>query len=241
MAKSYENPLLPHSRIRELFRAMIEAEALPSPSADSSCAIALTIGLRDLDTSNICAPDLSLHPPLGLALGLTMRRVQRGTVPDGLQSQLNGDPLEQLYFALGTAVRSASATVILLAGNSLASRQWQRFLQDAAHLNAPVVVAALPSAVPGVAALATRCGVPGIPVDAADPIALYRVVGESIGRACAGGGPALIETLRLTPSADARALLRRQMIARGAASERWASNREQRAHAGTGWAAEQVH
>jgi TPP-dependent pyruvate/acetoin dehydrogenase alpha subunit len=40
-----------------------------------------------------------------------------------------------------------------------------------------------------------RWGVPGIPVDAADAVALYRVAQESLGRTRAGDGPVLIECL----------------------------------------------
>ena len=38
-----------------------------------------------------------------------------------------------------------------------------------------------------------RWGVPGIPVDAGDAVALYRVAQESLGRTRGGDGPVLIE------------------------------------------------
>ena len=41
----------------------------------------------------------------------------------------------------------------------------------------------------GLTQLAHGCGVPGIPVDADDAVAIYRVAQESIGRARIGGGP----------------------------------------------------
>jgi TPP-dependent pyruvate/acetoin dehydrogenase alpha subunit len=40
-----------------------------------------------------------------------------------------------------------------------------------------------------------RWGVPGIPVDAGDAVALYRVAQESLGRTRGGDGPVLIECL----------------------------------------------
>jgi TPP-dependent pyruvate/acetoin dehydrogenase alpha subunit len=42
---------------------------------------------------------------------------------------------------------------------------------------------------------ARRFGVPGIPVDAGDAVALYRVAQESMGRIRGGDGPVLIECL----------------------------------------------
>ncbi len=42
----------------------------------------------------------------------------------------------------------------------------------------------------GVTALALECGVPAIPVDADDAVAIFRVAQESIGRARIGGGVA---------------------------------------------------
>ena len=84
----------------------------------------------------------------------------------------------------------------------------------------------------GVSALSLACGVPGIAVDADDAIAIYRVAQESIGRARAGGGAALIECLpfilegastaaKRTAPADAIATLERYLLQRGVATRSW--------------------
>jgi acetoin:2,6-dichlorophenolindophenol oxidoreductase subunit alpha len=48
-----------------------------------------------------------------------------------------------------------------------------------------------------VSAKTARWGVPGIPVDSGDAVALYRVAQESLGRTRGGDGPVLIECVEL--------------------------------------------
>jgi len=76
-------------------------------------------------------------------------------------------------------------------------------------------------------ALALRHRVPGIAVDADDAVAIYRVAQESIGRARAGGGPALIECVpfilqgpRAAPQ-DSISALERYLLHRGIATRAW--------------------
>ena len=47
-----------------------------------------------------------------------------------------------------------------------------------------------------VAPVASAAGVPGMPVDTCDAVALYRVTQESLGRTRGGDGPVLIECVR---------------------------------------------
>jgi TPP-dependent pyruvate/acetoin dehydrogenase alpha subunit len=64
-------------------------------------------------------------------------------------------------------------------------------------------------------------------VDAADPVALYRVAQESMLRARAGGGPVLMECIpfqlpgKRTESADPILTMRQFMLPRGVATEAW--------------------
>ena len=53
--------------------------------------------------------------------------------------------------------------------------------------------------------LAHACGVPGIPVDGSDAVAIYRVAFESLQRARNGGGPTLMEAMLLPQKAGATA------------------------------------
>ena len=73
-----------------------------------------------------------------------------------------------------------------------------------------------------------RAGVPGIAVDAADAIAVYRVAQESLVRARMGGGAALIEGVRFEiegesagQAADPVETLAAYLRRRGVASQSW--------------------
>ncbi len=78
--------------------------------------------------------------------------------------------------------------------------------------------------------LALRCGVPAIPTDADDAVAIYRVAQESIGHARIGGGPALIECIpfalhgsaaRRVATAEAITVLEQYMLPRKVVTRRW--------------------
>jgi len=72
-----------------------------------------------------------------------------------------------------------------------------------------------------VAEIAGKCGVPGIPVDAADAVAIYRVAQESIVRARADGVAALIAAVRFPETSDAVRLLGEQIVAKQVAPAAW--------------------
>ncbi|HEV2645707.1 MAG TPA: thiamine pyrophosphate-dependent enzyme [Acidobacteriaceae bacterium] len=78
--------------------------------------------------------------------------------------------------------------------------------------------------------LAHRCGVPAIPTDTDDAVAIYRVAQESIGHARIGGGPALIECVpfalhmsagKHVATADAITSMEQYMIPRKVITTRW--------------------
>jgi TPP-dependent pyruvate/acetoin dehydrogenase alpha subunit len=82
----------------------------------------------------------------------------------------------------------------------IAKGVWRQVLGLSSKLELPVIFVVLPAAKAargvGVAKLsdkARRYGVPGIPVDLGDAVALYRVAQESMGRTRGGDGPVLIE------------------------------------------------
>ncbi len=75
-----------------------------------------------------------------------------------------------------------------------------------------------------IARAATKVGVPGIPVEAQDAVALCRVAQESVLRARAGGGPALIECVRLHGGKrvpDPIPAMARTLLRVGACDEAW--------------------
>ncbi len=125
------------------------------------------------------------------------------------------DTAERLRLALGTALafkhlKLTKVVVIFTLPGDLKSSAWKSSLQFAAQETLAILFVLLPdSAAKSVtkpvrgtsfstSAHATALGVPGIPVDSSDAVALYRVAQESIGRARAGGGPALMECVACT-------------------------------------------
>ena len=77
-------------------------------------------------------------------------------------------------------------------------------------------------------ATARSCGVPGIPVDASDAVALYRVAQEALGRIAWRGGPVLVECVAFpatgkqrTASADPIVQMKGFLLGRKVCSEAW--------------------
>jgi len=129
------------------------------------------------------------------------------------------DDVEQrLELALGSALalkaqKKQGVVAVFIAHGSLTPTAYRRLLKPAAKFELPVIFVVLPRAGSAnadteavVSRIAGKSGVPGIPVDAADSVALYRVVQESLGRARGGDGPVLIECIRWKTSGAASGL-----------------------------------
>jgi TPP-dependent pyruvate/acetoin dehydrogenase alpha subunit len=111
----------------------------------------------------------------------------------------------RLNMAMGAALalKTQKQNNIVLAyacQEELPKRAWKQVLTLSAHLNLPIIFVLLPQA-DGKGEATTICkdartaGLPGIPVDANDAVALYRVSQESLGRSRGGDGPVLIECI----------------------------------------------
>jgi TPP-dependent pyruvate/acetoin dehydrogenase alpha subunit len=119
------------------------------------------------------------------------------------------DEEERLHLALGAAAalkaqRQHRIVIAYVRKDGMAAAAWRKAFASAAKLSLPIIFVALPR--PGavrkgaeqneLCGAARTAGVPGIPVDARDSVALYRVSQESLGRTRAGDGPVLIESVR---------------------------------------------
>lgn len=115
---------------------------------------------------------------------------------------------ERLRYAIGAALALKSQgrrgiVVAYACKNEMSRAMWRNVLASAAKLELPIlfVLLAEKSARKSGAQRADLCnlaraaGVPGIPVDACDAIAVYRVTQESLGRMRGGDGPVLIESV----------------------------------------------
>jgi TPP-dependent pyruvate/acetoin dehydrogenase alpha subunit len=117
----------------------------------------------------------------------------------------------RLGMALGAALGfktlgRPNVVVAYVRHGEVAKAVWKRLLGLASRLELPVIFVVLP-AIKGAkgknttgrdGSLSTRTarwGVPGIPVDAGDAVALYRVAQESMGRTRGGDGPVLVECM----------------------------------------------
>lgn len=118
------------------------------------------------------------------------------------------DAGERLHLTLGAAMALKSQSrrgvaVCYLRRDELGASAYTHALTAAAKYDLPIIFILLPRAAgykkgdedATIARVAGKSGVPGIPVDACDAVALYRVVQESLGRTRGGDGPVLIECL----------------------------------------------
>jgi TPP-dependent pyruvate/acetoin dehydrogenase alpha subunit len=134
----------------------------------------------------------------------------------GAKGSITGRPLpwieggDDTSDRLKSAIGAALALKTLMQSNlvlayvdaaEMPKKSWKPILAIAAELNLPIIFVVLPSRSKengkgaSVCAKARSAGVPGIPVDANDAVALYRVAQESFGRTRGGDGPVLIECI----------------------------------------------
>jgi TPP-dependent pyruvate/acetoin dehydrogenase alpha subunit len=113
---------------------------------------------------------------------------------------------DRLRMALGAALsfktlKRANVVVAFVREGEVPNALWRKLLGVASRFELPIIFIVLPgggskkkkrNGVP-LTKLATSCGVPGIPVDASDAVALYRAAQESLGRMRAGDGAVLVE------------------------------------------------
>jgi hypothetical protein len=247
--KAYENPLIPNQRLREMYLAMVQLRLLGKhlagprrkpgiPVGLEACWIASAIGLSDQTGDLISEPGVG--SAFDVSLGIAPKVILKPAYAQS-SSRLHSSsvPIERLTLALGASMALASAANknVLLAyahQSDLTKAQWKALLATALATESPVVFVILPDsrATFDVAALSQSCGVPGISVEATDAIAIYRVAQESLGRARASGGPAVIsgvafdlgvKKMRLP---DPIALLAGQILSRKAATPRWVDSVE---------------
>jgi len=151
------------------------------------------------------------------------------------------DAGDRLRMALGAALsfrmlERAGIMVAYVRQGEVSNRTWREVLGLAAKFELPVIFVVLPAGpgakkrrdAEGLSPKARACGVPGIPVDAADAVALYRVAQESIGRARGNGGAVLIECVasqaegkRGVVAVDPLVQMRGFLLSRKVCSEAW--------------------
>jgi acetoin:2,6-dichlorophenolindophenol oxidoreductase subunit alpha len=153
------------------------------------------------------------------------------------------DTGERLRLAMGAALSfktlgRRNVVIAYVSRESLSKKDWPHFLSLASKLELPLIFVVLPSMersgkrkAANLSDDARRSGVPGIPVDAGDAVALYRVVQESMGRIRGGDGPVLIECRQFSKPgedgirpADPLLQLRRFLLRRKICKDVWLRN-----------------
>ena len=256
-----ESPLVPNEALRRMYAGMVESRLLeeylrkrqrtvgrPRVRGQEACRTAALLDLKADDFSSDlygCATTPYLRGQ-ELSAVLNHRPGAETEVP-GLLPELP-ESRDRLQQAIGVAVclkrLGLKTIVVFFAGiEEVKPLSWLPHLHRAAQMELPMLFVVLPEIAgktelkaklgkaTGLSARATAAGVPGIAVDASDAMALYRVTQESIGRARAGGGPALIEGLPFAPFAkrepkkialpDPIVALGHALLQRGVCDETW--------------------
>jgi len=231
--KQHENPLVPNTKLRQIYLAMAEARILDehivrlqklvktrngvkerrmldSTRGQEACRVSTAIDLGPGDLVSDSQDGVVMDLLAAAKVDSLLKRV-RELHSGAKRSMISGrllpwvdDAGERLRMAMGAALsfktlKRANVVVAYVRHGEFAKGGWRRVLGLAAKLELPVIFVVLPAVKGkrnGVATLSTKTaawGVPGIPVDAGDAVALYRVAQESMGRTRGGDGPVLIE------------------------------------------------
>lgn len=136
----------------------------------------------------------------------------------------------------GNDPQQAGVAIVYARAGEMAPRIWRKVLTYASIEALPILFVVLPtensrpdSRTGTMSAIALQHGIPGMPVDCEDAVAIYRVAQEAIGRARDDGGPALIECVHFAlqdrrparKGPDALATLGEYLQSRRVANQAW--------------------
>jgi TPP-dependent pyruvate/acetoin dehydrogenase alpha subunit len=146
---------------------------------------------------------------------------------------------DRIQMAVGAAMtlkalKRPNIVVAYVSAEEVTEGSWLHSLELASTFVLPIIFVVLPMVqgagvrARGAIEVARSKGIPGIPVDASDAVALYRVAQESIGRTRGDGGPVVIECVAFEPAgagtkygADPLLLMKSFMLGRRVCSEAW--------------------
>jgi acetoin:2,6-dichlorophenolindophenol oxidoreductase subunit alpha len=234
----YENPLVPNKKLRQMYKAMVEARILDehiatlqkgikarrrldSTHGEEACRVSTAIELGAGDLISDSQDGLVMELLAGAKADLLLRSLTKraggakngrsgraAEVTTGRQMPWVRSAEDRITLAMGAALsfktlKKTNVVVVYVRADEIAKGAWRKVLEIAGSLELPIIFVILP-ALPGKAkkarteglcAKARSCRVAGIPVDASDAVALYRVMQESLGRTRQDGGPVLIECI----------------------------------------------
>ncbi len=242
-------------RLLEEFIAKLQKTRKIKPAArfhtapgEEACLVSTAIDLEPGDLTSDAERSVSTEFLRGAKLPLLVRHITSLTAQPGkatnAETQANKRTdlhlpfleatLQRLNLAAGAALalkttQPGKLVVAYVQPQSLGLPEWQQVLQFAGEQSLPIIFVALPDAdnPNAISRLATDCSVPGILVDAADPVALYRVAQESMQRARSNGGAILMECIpfplaeKLQQPTDPIETMRLFLLSRKVVTESW--------------------
>ena len=242
--------------IVKLQRASKKLRGLDSERGQEACRVSTAIDLLPGDLVSDSQPGFVMDLLTGskinsllerivaLSSGKKVKKARTYGVPGRLLPWID-DAGERLRMSMGAALsfkalKQPHVVVAYVGRGSVSKGDWSRILSLASKLELPVIFVVLPSAKrqktgdhENLSNEARRWGVPGIPVDAADAVALYRVAQESLGRSRGGDGPVLIECLEFSKMVKGRkkapdplVLLADSLVRRNISSKAWLEKTE---------------
>jgi len=245
-SKAFESPLISHVRMRAMYRALVETRLLAQRAGRGSgmakgmeaCWVGTAIDLRDGDLVSVAGG--AWLPEYVRAVGTrdNARAASRAEAAAAMRAFAEGavskaSGLERMLVACGMAravkaAGHAAAVAAYVGAGELSAAEWKRALTVAMEGELPLMIVATPAkGAVEVSDVVRRMGVktiPVIPVDAGDAVAIYRVTQETLVRARADGGVAVIECVDCRT--DPVQLLAAQLVKKKICTERWVSGVE---------------
>jgi acetoin:2,6-dichlorophenolindophenol oxidoreductase subunit alpha len=223
---------------------------LDSTRGQEACRVSTAIDLGPGDLISDCQVGVVMDLLAGEKASSLLKRVaalhsgktQARTKAVGVYGRLPwiDDVSERLRMAIGAALSfktlgRANVAVAYARQGEVSKGMWRTLLRLASKLELPIIFVILPAGkgrkMDGVASLSAKTaswGVPGIPADAGDAVALYRVAQESLGRTRGGDGPVLIECVEFRRGGKAGSLpvdplaqMKQFLLARKVCTEAW--------------------
>lgn len=227
-SKAFESPLISHARMRGLYRGLVETRALGKargwPKGFEACWVGTALDLADGDLVNAGEAEwvATYVRALGTreaARGATRAEVRKARGGDAAE-EFRGSSVDRMLCAVGQAMALKAAGRGLVVGyvrsGEMKGADWERVVAAASGRALPLIFVVTPG---GREREVGKVGVPVIPVDAGDAVAIYRVAQESMVRARADGGLVVIECVDC--GVDPVKLMGEQLVKKGICTERW--------------------
>jgi TPP-dependent pyruvate/acetoin dehydrogenase alpha subunit len=238
--------------IAGLQRGVKARRRLESTRGEEACRVSMAIDLVPGDLVSDAQVGVAMGLLAGVKVGALLRQVAAlGSSTEVPITARGGAGRElpwienvgdRLRMAMGAALsfktlKRTNVVVAYVREGEVSNGMWRRVLTLASKLELPIIFVVLPAGagkkskgddVGVLSAKARACGVPGIPADSSDAVALYRVAQESLGRMRGGDGPVLVECVafpvkgrRRDSVIDPLVLMREFLLGRKVCSETW--------------------